>query len=119
MCGVEGEVGGGAGDTCRVEAHVHMAPALTWQCFVQNLEPQNPPGSSMRTQVEKVLMLEQRPAEFLMRAEEVGGASFTRATNACLLVCSVWAALHREAAEQLDGPNLASFLTEVNADADV
>ena len=39
------------------------------------------------SQVEKTLMLEQRHAEFLMRVEDVGGDSFTRPTNACMLVC--------------------------------
>ena len=42
---------------------------------------------SMHIQVEKTLMLEQRHAEFLMRVEDVGGDSFTRPTNACMLVC--------------------------------
>ena len=37
-------------------------------------------------QMEKTLMLEQRAAEFGMRAEDVQALSFTRPTNACMLV---------------------------------
>jgi hypothetical protein len=36
--------------------------------------------------MEKTLMLEQRAAEFGMRAEDVQALSFTRPTNACMLV---------------------------------
>lgn len=60
-------------------------------------------------------MLEQRAAEFLLRADDVEGASFTRPTNACRLVCAHLTALYKEAVQHMDGTNLVSFMSEVNS----
>lgn len=59
-------------------------------------------------------MLEQRAAEFLLRADDVEGASFTRPTNACRLVCAHLTALYKEAVQQMEGTNLVSFMSEVS-----
>ncbi|GAX74293.1 hypothetical protein CEUSTIGMA_g1742.t1 [Chlamydomonas eustigma] len=64
-------------------------------------------------QIEKTLMLEQRAAEFLLRVKDVQDMSFSRPTNACMLVCSIWSAFRDAAGENLEGANLSSLLTEV------
>ncbi|PNW75998.1 hypothetical protein CHLRE_12g551801v5 [Chlamydomonas reinhardtii] len=64
-------------------------------------------------QAEKVLMYEQRAAEFLPAESGLDAAALDRPTGACLLVCALFEALGRACRAHLDGPNLTSCLLDV------